>query len=229
MPETRIVMEGRLCQFVWASKCLITSVVVLRFLVPCHKYNKSWNFIQKKYDTAIRPELTLRIIYVTRYHGRLYCLQMFCARLSGALTSDFAQFGTRGKNAQREVGGWSGTIRLSEEVLNLYRLVSSLWLTVGLGYPAVVGIGSKFVELCAMMPLAIKRPTRHWIWRSVLTASQQEDVDHFEFQEYNMLHSKCVSQVFSFTIDARPKLESGFFQIDGGSPQLSKCSGGVQM
>ena len=57
-------------------------------------------------STAIQPDLTLRTIYGDEKSQWLYCWQLFYARPSGALASDFAQSGTGIKTLMRAwVGG----------------------------------------------------------------------------------------------------------------------------
>ena len=66
----------------------------------------------------------------------------------------------------------------------------------GVGIAAVVGIGSKFLERSKFTvrhdASCDKEAEKVVKMAERFDCIPQEDVDYFEFQEYNMLHSKCV-------------------------------------
>ena len=67
----------------------------------------------------------------------------------------------------------------------------------GVGIAAVVSIGSKSVERSRFTARhdasCDKEADKTLKMAERFDRIPQEDVDHFEFHEFNMLHSKCVS------------------------------------
>ena len=72
----------------------------------------------------------------------------------------------------------------------------------GVGIAAAVSIGSKFIERSKFTARhdasCDKEADKTQKMAERFDRIPPEDVDHFEFQEYNMLHSKCVSYFFFF-------------------------------
>jgi hypothetical protein len=80
----------------------------------------------------------------------------------------------------------------------------------GVGIAALVSVGTKFVERSKFTARheasCDKEADKTLKLAERFDRIPQEDVDHFEFQEYNMLHSKCVVY-YTIASGARPNLE----------------------
>ena len=92
--------------------------------------------------------------------------------------------------------------------LTLFHLPLSVRMAeVGIGISAIVAFGSKFVERSKFTArhdaICDKEESKSIKLAERFDSIPREDIDHFEFEEYNRLHSKYVEQYFSQNLSAK--------------------------